>query len=128
MSQLVESIISDLRSIGLDLRDMGDGWFALHDDAEASTPEVFLHLTNNDLAEYLGKMTDEDVDGAYGPGVGPDEARYSLTLTHLEEALLAGDDTPRYVIVDGGAINVFSEYDAKPHLPPGDYEWRAAPQ
>ena len=128
MSQLVESIISGLRGSGLDLRAIGDGWFALQNNASAPSPEAFLYLTEADSRKYLDGMSDEDVDGAFGEGVQPESARYSLIQLHLEEALRVGDDAPRYVVVEGESIRIFNKRDSLSKLPPGDYEWRAAPR
>ncbi|GAA0794767.1 hypothetical protein [Spirilliplanes yamanashiensis] len=126
MSQLVEKIVADLRANGVPLDDAGDGWFALRGDTGA--PAAFVHLTDDAVARYRDSMSDEDVDGAFGPGVTADEARHRLTLIHLEETLESGTGGVRYVIPDGGDLRVFGDAASLPTLPPGDYEWHSTPR
>jgi hypothetical protein len=126
VSEFIERVVSDLRSTGLDLRGIGGEWFALHRSANTS-PSAFLHLNKSDVLAYLSAMTAEDVDGAFGPGVDIEKARYSLLLLHLEEALETGSSAFRYVFIERGDIRALGRGDSLPILPPDEYEWRAAP-
>jgi hypothetical protein len=124
MAQLAERIVADLRESGLYLDEAGDDWFAVHGESHHGAPEAFLHLSDNDIERYLDGMGPENVDGVFGPDVSLDDARYRLTLAHLEEHLLSYHGGIRYVVVDGGEIRTF-DTDSLPTLPPGNYEWRA---
>jgi hypothetical protein len=124
MAQLAERIISDLCRNGLSLEDAGEGWFALYGDLGAGRPNAYLRLVDADMEKYLQGMSREDVDGAFGPDVTLDDARYRLSLIHLEESLLSHHEGVRFVVVEGTEIRILD--GAPPAVfPPGDYEWRA---
>jgi hypothetical protein len=125
MPQLVERIVADLRANGLPLDDIGDSWFALRGDSDST---AFLHLTDDAVSRYFDGMSDEDVNGVFGPDIAFDDARYRLTLIHLEECLEGGHGAVRYVVPDGGELRVFDDTASLPSLPPGDYEWRPRPR
>jgi hypothetical protein len=124
MGPLAERIISDLRDGGLLLDDVRDGWFNLHGESSQGQPGTFLFLLDSDIAQYLNGMRAEDVDGVFARGLAVDEARYRLTLVHLEEFLTSYHSGVRYVVIDGTDIRVF-DTDLQAPPAPGDYEWRA---
>ncbi|SCE74523.1 hypothetical protein [Micromonospora mirobrigensis] len=106
MGDLVQRVITDLREIGYPLHEAGTGWFAVSPTGPGE-PEVFLHLVDDEVERYLAAMSAEDVDGAFGPEVTLADARYRLTLLHLEEQLDGRNAGTRYVVLDGGEIRAF---------------------
>ena len=127
MKSLAQRVISDLRTNGPPLEEVGDGWFAIHVESRTGRLSAFLYLVDQDIERYLEGMSAEDVDGLFGPDVTLANARYGLALIHIEELLHSFHGGIRYVVVDGEQIRFFDS-GPLPSLPPGDYEWRAWPR
>jgi hypothetical protein len=127
VKSLAQRVISDLRTNGLPLEEVGDGWFAIHIESRTGRLSAFLYLVDQDIERYLDGISAEDVDGVFGPNVTPADAGYRLTLIHIEELLHSFHGGIRYVVVDGEQIRFFDS-GPLPNVPPGDYEWRAQPR
>jgi hypothetical protein len=116
----MDRMLAALRGSGDTFEDLGDGWYAIRDD-------VFLYLTEADLAANVADTPAAAVDGLW-PDASLDEARFRLTSINLEETLDSEHGGIRYVVVDGPQTRVFDTAEPEPlDLPPGEYEWRAWP-
>jgi hypothetical protein len=114
----MERLLAACREAGNPLGDLGDGWYRVREN-------VFLYVTEADLAANLADTPAEAVDGLW-PDASLDEARFRLTSINLEEELDSVHGGIRYVIFDGPWLRVFDTAEPPSlDLPPGEYEWRA---